>query len=126
MEKMSKKKWLCGLMALVCVNMGMVPAMAETVSFSITVPGEAVRIRGVKDNNDQKFYIRGASFNKDGILRCMVYDSNGRGISAVAEISKDKPEASVSYRNYAVAGSYYYIYFTSSTNGLQVTGRYRL
>lgn len=47
-----------------------VPAMAQTVSFDITVPGDILSQRAIKADSEQRFYVTGSSFNKSGTLRC--------------------------------------------------------
>ena len=62
------KRIFCGLTASLCMVGSTVPAMAQTVSFDITVPGDILSQRAKKADYEQRFYVTGNSFNKIGTL----------------------------------------------------------
>ena len=119
------KRILCGLTASLCMVGSTVPAMAQTVSFDITVPGDILSQRAVKADSEQRFYVTGTSFNKTGTLNCRSINRNNSAIqSNTASISPSKLSGSASYRSYAPSGQYYYMTTSASVPNLHVTGRY--
>lgn len=124
MMKTSRRKWLCGLMALACVSVGTIPVMAQTVTFNITVPGDIISKRAVKADDEQRFYVTGEKFSKSGTLKCTSSKLHGTVTSNVAEISSNKPRSSASYKSYAAPGYEYFMHCTASTSSLHVEGRY--
>lgn len=119
------KRILCGLTASLCMVGSTVPAMAQTVSFDITVPGDILSQRAEKADSEQRFYVTGNSFNKSGTLRCTSINRNNSAIrSNTANIRPDKLSGSASYQRTAPSGEYYYMTTSASVSNLHVTGRY--
>ena len=119
------KRILCGLTASLCMGGSTVPAMAQTVSFDITVPGDILSQRAVKADSEQRFYVTGSSFNKSGTLRCTSINRNNNTIrSYTASIRPDKLSGNASYQKTAPSGQYYYMTTSASVSNLHVTGRY--
>ena len=70
MMKMNRKKWLCGVVACLCLIGSAVPVFADTVTFNITIPGDVISKRAVKADDEQKFYVTGTKFSGSGKLYC--------------------------------------------------------
>lgn len=119
------KRILCGLTASLCIVGSSIPAMAQTVDFDITVPGDILSQRAEKADSEQNFYVTGDSFNKTGTLYCTsIRRDNSSVKSNTASISPSKLSGSASYRTYATSGKYYYMTTSASVSNLHVTGRY--
>lgn len=120
----SIKKTLCVLSATICVLGSAVTASADTVSFNVTIPGDQYSYTVKKADSEQKFYVTGTSFNKSGTLRCRSSKVGTGIISNSAYISSNNRASSASYKTYAAPDCTYEMYATSSTSGLNVTGRF--
>ena len=119
------KRAMCGLAASLCLVGSTVPVFAETVDFNVTVPGDILSKRAEKADSEQRFYVTGTSFNKQGTLNCRSINRNNSAIqSNTASISPSKLSGSASYRSYAPSGQYYYMTTSASVSNLHVTGRY--
>ena len=102
-----------------------VPAMAQTVSFDITVPGDILSQRAKKADYEQRFYVTGNSFNKIGTLHCTAINRKFSSIkSNVASINPNKLSDKAFYLTDAPAEQYYYMTTSASVSNLHVTGRY--
>ena len=124
MMKVNRKKWLCGLAAILCLAGGTVPTFADTVKFDITVPGDVVSKRVVKADDEQKFYVTGTNFSGSGTLCCTSSRLHATTTFHVAEISKNNPSSNAPYKSYAQPKYEYFMHCTASTSGLHVLGRY--
>ena len=119
------KRIFCGLTASLCMVGSTVPAMAQTVSFDITVPGDILSQRAKKADYEQRFYVTGNSFNQIGTLHCTSINRKFSSIkSNVASINPNKLSDKAFYLTDAPAEQYYYMTTSASVSNLHVTGRY--
>ena len=112
------KRAMCGLAASLCLVGSTVPVFAETVDFSVTVPGDILSRRAVKADSEQRFYVTGTSFNKT------INRKNSAIQSGIASISPSHLSSSASYYRNAPSRQYYYMTTSASVSNLHVTGRY--
>ena len=124
MMKKKKKKWLCGVVACLCLIGSAVPVFADTVTFNITIPGDVISKRAVKADDEQKFYVTGTKFSGSGKLYCKSSRLYATTTSETATISKDIPRANASYTSYAPPRYEYFMHCTASVGSLHVEGRY--
>lgn len=125
MKGLKLKKILGAFVVSACLMATAAPVLAETVNFDITVPGDILSKRAVKKDWEQKFYVTGTSFNKNGTLFCTSIKRSDSSVrSKEASISPGKLSANASYTKLASPGEYYYMTTYSFTNNLHVLGRY--
>lgn len=55
---------MCAFVVSLCLTGSTVPALAETVGFDITVPGDILSLRTAKADSEQRFYVTGTMFSK--------------------------------------------------------------
>lgn len=97
---------------------------ADTVTFNITIPGDAISQRAVKADDEQRFYVTGTKFSGSGTLYCRSSRLNMTTTSNTAVISRDISRANASYTSYAPPGYEYFLHCTASVGSLNVEGRY--
>lgn len=123
--KKKAKGILCALAMGTCVFGTALSAYADTVHFSITVPGDVISKRTLKADSEQKFYVTGTEFHQSGDMSCVsakVKDPSIR--SKYAIISSKDPASSARYESYADYNEYYYMSASSTINGYHACGRY--
>ena len=120
-----KRKVAMAMVAAMAMSAFTVPVFAETVDFSVTVPGDILSRRAVKADSEQRFYVTGTSFNKTGRLDCRSINRKNSAIqSGIASISPSHLSSSASYYRNAPSRQYYYMTTSASVSNLHVTGRY--
>lgn len=122
--KKTIKKALCILSATLCVMGSVITASADTVTFNVTPPNDPYSYAVRKADYEQKFYVTGTSFSKSGTLRCKSGRAGQGSSSYTAYISSGSRASSASYTSYAYPNYTYEMFSSSSTSGLNVTGRY--
>jgi uncharacterized Zn finger protein len=125
MMRRKVKGMLCALVMGICVCGTTLTAYADTVHFSITMPGDTVSKRTRKADNEQRFYVTGTSFHQNGTLNCesiKIDDDSVR--SEVKGISPAHPKANGVYKKRAPYNKKYYMATSSSTKNLHVCGNY--
>ena len=102
-------------------------AYANTVPFNVTIPNDTISPRAYKDDDEQRFYVTGVSFDDPvAILSCFSVGITDPNVSSYeAQIWQAYPSSSASYQTYAMAGDYFYMLTYSTTgNNFNVWGRY--
>ena len=119
------KTFMCALGAVGCIMGTVVPTMAQTVDFDITVPGDIISMRASKADTEQNFYVTGVEFNKSGTLNCVSINLNNKSIySNEAKISFANNSNSARYRVKAPENQHYYMSTYANVTGFHVKGRY--
>ncbi len=123
--KRKAKGMLCALAMGMCVFGTALSVYADTVHFSITVPGDVISKRTLKADSEQKFYVTGTEFHQSGSMSCMSAKVKNPTIqSAYTTIRPEAPSSSAPYLSYADYDEYYYMSANSTINGYHACGRY--
>lgn len=122
------KKVICIVLSVISLLGMTTPIYADTVEFDVTAIADPSSKRVIKAGGskyENKFYVTGLTFNKEGILCCISVNLENQGIMSYdADISSTYPKSSANYRTTAPSGVYYFMSASSNTNLLRVTGRY--
>ena len=125
MMKQRVKRMLCALAVGVCVCGTTLPAQAGRIHFSITVPGDTVSKRELKDNRTQYFKVEGTEFHQNAVLSCesiKIDDDNIR--TGIVGISPEDPVKTSKYQKSAPYEEKYYMATSAQVSKLHVCGYY--
>ena len=128
-EKLVMKKMKIKFIAVFLVAIGLmaVPAYAEKISFSITVPGDTYSRKASKGDEEQLFYVTGVVFDYAyGSLNCYsMQEADKNVVSYETEIRQSDPKKHAAYRRWAAPGLLYRLHgYSSNALDLHVEGWY--
>lgn len=125
MRKMVKKV-ICILSATMCILGSAITASADTIQFNVTPPSDPYSYSVRKADTEQRFYMTGTYFSKNGVLNGYSQQlANGNVISNTASISPSSTSSSATYsREWAAPNLLYQLFTWTTVNGFNVIGRY--
>lgn len=125
MMKQRVKKMLCALAVGACVCGTTLPVFAGTIHFDITVPGDTVSKREVKDNRTQSFKVEGTEFHQNAVLSCESIKIDDDSIrTGVVGISPGDRVKTSRYTKTAPYDEKYYMATSAQVSKLHVCGNY--
>lgn len=121
----NKIKFIVAL--LVAISLMSIPAYAEKIYFTITIPGDTYSRKASKGDDEQRFYVTGVLFDYEyASLNCYSMKEGDRSVvSYEAEISESAPRNSADYRKWAAPGEIFRMHaYSNNAVDFHVEGYY--